>query len=102
MSLVVGFSDSFPVRLLQGIAVFGAGAVLLAGTVVFAMVRLAGWKDPESEEDFELLVQRAERLAAAGLSGESDDEMYGDEDDDYDHEPQPIISDEDFKALVRS
>jgi hypothetical protein len=26
VSLIAGFSDSFPVRLLQGIAVFGAGA----------------------------------------------------------------------------
>jgi hypothetical protein len=28
------------------------------------LVQVAGWKDPESEMDFEALVQRSERLAA--------------------------------------
>ena len=39
-SLIAGFSESFPVRLLQGIAVFGAGAVVIGGAVVFAMIAL--------------------------------------------------------------
>ena len=55
-SLIAGFSDSFPIRLLQGIAVFGAGAVVLGGAVVFALVRLAGWHDPESDEEFDAIV----------------------------------------------
>ncbi|HEY5187484.1 MAG TPA: metallopeptidase family protein [Solirubrobacteraceae bacterium] len=97
ISVIGGFSDSFPVRLLQGVAVFGAGAALIGGAVVFAMVRLAGWRDPESEEDFEALVQRAERLAAAGEWGDSDDLDDSDEDDDL-----PVSEDEDFRALVRS
>jgi len=41
VSLIFGFSDSFPVRLLQGLAVFGAGAVIIGGAVVLAMIRLA-------------------------------------------------------------
>ena len=65
--LVTGFSDSPPVRLLQGIAVFAAGAVIIGGAVVLAMPHMAGWREPESEEEFEAIVQRAERLAAAGL-----------------------------------
>ncbi len=64
VSLMVGFSDSFLIRLLQGIAVFGAGVVIVGGAVVFVMVRLGGWRDPESEEDFEALVMRSEWLAA--------------------------------------
>src|SRR5438105_15459754 len=72
-SLIAGFSDSFPVRLLEGLAVFGAGAVVIGGTVVLAMIRLAGWRGPESEGDFEALVQRAERLGARGASGGGDD-----------------------------
>ena len=64
VSLIAGFSDSFPVRLLQGVAVFGAGAVVLGGTVVLAMLHLAGWRDPESEAEFDAIVERAERLAA--------------------------------------
>ena len=97
VSLVVGFSDSFPVRLLQGMAVFAAGAALIGGAVVLALLHLAGWRDPESEEDFERLVVRSELLAEEGLWGDSDDESASDDDD-----PWPITEDEDFKALVRS
>jgi predicted Zn-dependent protease with MMP-like domain len=101
VSLIAGFSDSPPVRLLQGVAVFGAGAVLLGGVVVLVMLHLAGWRDPESEEDFEALVERAERLAADGLWGESDakyDSAHPDEDSEF----FTVTDDEDFKALVRS
>ncbi len=93
-SVVVGPSDYLPVRLLQGIAVFAAGAALIGGAVVLAVVYLAGWRDPESEEDFERLVVQAERLAQQGLWGDD-----GDVDED---EPLPVDDDEDFKALVRS
>jgi predicted Zn-dependent protease with MMP-like domain len=98
ISLLAGFSDSFPIRLLQGLAVFAAGAVIIGGVAVFTMIRLAGWGDPESEEDFEALVQRAERLAAEDSWGDSED--YGLESDDEDlFDP---ANEEDFKALVRS
>jgi predicted Zn-dependent protease with MMP-like domain len=99
VSVIGGFSDSFPVRLVQAVAVFGAGAVLLGGVVVLAMIHLAGWRDPESEEDFEALVQRAERLAADGVWGEGDADLGGSEEDD---ESFDVTDDEDFKALVRS
>jgi predicted Zn-dependent protease with MMP-like domain len=95
VSLVTGFSDSFPVRLLQGVAVFAAGAAIIGGTVVLALVRLAGWREPESEEEFEAIVQRAERLAAEGLDPSRDgfatagDAGGGSEDDE-------------FRALVRA
>src|SRR5579884_1469346 len=85
VSLIGGFSDSFPVRLLEGIAVFGAGAVILGSAVVFALVRLAGWRDPESEEDFDALVERAEWLASNESWGDSEDyegEAEGDPDSD--------------------
>ena len=98
VSVFAGFSDSLPVRLLQGLAVFGAGAVILGGAVVLALVHMAGWRDPESEEDFEELVQRAERLAADGVWGAADDDRGGEVQD----EPLPVSDDEDFKALVRS
>jgi predicted Zn-dependent protease with MMP-like domain len=99
VSVLAGFSDSFALRLVEGVAVFGAGAVILGGAVVLAMVRLAGWREPESEEDFEALVQRAERLAAEGSWGEADDLAY---DDVCADDPQPVDDDEDFRALVRS
>jgi predicted Zn-dependent protease with MMP-like domain len=99
-SLIAGFSDSFAVRLLQGIAVFGAGAVVLGGVAVFVMVRLAGWRDPESEEEFEAIVQRAERLAAEDSWGDSEDyELEADDEDDGLFDPS---NEEDFRALVRA
>ncbi len=90
VSLISGFSDSPPVRLLQGVAVFAAGAVVLGAVVVITMTRMAGWREPESEEEFEAIVERAERLAAQGYG-------RGDDEDDY-----LVNDDPEFKALVRS
>jgi predicted Zn-dependent protease with MMP-like domain len=97
VSLLAGFSDSFVVRLLQGLAVFGSGVVIIGGAVAFAMIRLAGWRDPESEEEFEALVQRAERLAAKESFGDSEDYEL-----DQDEELFDPYDEEDFKALVRA
>jgi predicted Zn-dependent protease with MMP-like domain len=88
-SLIAGFSDSFPLRLLQGLAVFAGGAVIIGGAVVLVMVRLAGWGDPESELDFEAIVQRAERLAAEESARQSEEYLTAEEDDE-------------FQALVRA
>jgi len=114
-SLIAGFSDSWIVRLLQGIAVFGLGTVIVGGAVTFALIRLADWRDPESEAEFEALVQRSERLAARERSGEmgvtEDDGDAGlddwasveDGDDEWEAEDLFDIHDEeDFKALVRA
>ena len=79
VSLVAGFSDSFPLRLLQGLAVFAAGAMIIGGVVLLAVIPLAGWKDPGSEIDFDAIVERAERLAAEGADGE----LADGEDDDF-------------------
>ena len=98
VSLVSGFSDSFPLRLLQGLAVFGAGAVIIGGAVVLAMIRLAGWRDPESEKDFDAIVERAERLAAEGSWGDAENYEGEDHDDDL-FDP---YDEDDFKALVRA
>ena len=99
VSLIAGFSESFPVRLLQGIAVFAAGAAIVGGAVALAMIRLAGWHDPESETDFEALVLRTERLAAQGSWGEEED--YDEDDDEDEEELFDPRNEEDFKALVR-
>jgi predicted Zn-dependent protease with MMP-like domain len=94
VTLIAGFSDSFAVRLLQGLAVFGAGAVIIGGAAVLAMLRLAGWREPESESDFEAIVQRAERLAATDAWDDTDYEL----DDEELFDP---YNEEDFNALVR-
>jgi predicted Zn-dependent protease with MMP-like domain len=98
VSVISGFSDSPPVRLLQGIAIFGAGAAIIGSVVVLAMTHMADWHEPQSEEEFEAIVQRAEELAARGEWGDSDEDRDADGDDDE----YAITSDEDFKALVRS
>ncbi|MGB0096934.1 MAG: metallopeptidase family protein [Solirubrobacteraceae bacterium] len=97
VSVIAGFSDSFPVRLIQGLAVFAAGAVIIGGTVLLVMIRLAGWRDPESEDDFEALVQRAERLAAQDSWGDSEDYEPANGDGILDPE-----NEDDFKVLVRA
>ena len=101
VSLLSGFSDSYPVRLIQGVAVFAAGAVILGGAVVLALTHLAGWREPESEAEFEKIVQRAEQLAADGLWGSDDEEAYAGSGDDED-DAFLLDDEEDFKALVRA
>jgi predicted Zn-dependent protease with MMP-like domain len=98
-SLIAGFSDSFPLRLLQGLAVLAAGAVIIGGAAVLVMIKMAGWRDPESEQDFEALVQRAERLAAEDSWGDSEDYETAPDDDEELFDPH---DDEIFRALVRS
>lgn len=106
-TLLTGFSGSWLVKLLQGVAIFGLGAVILGGAVALALVRLADWQDPASEAEFEAIVQRAERLAAqddwyerpggaGALEGWQADDEHDQEDlfDPY--------NEEEFKALVRS
>lgn len=110
LTLVVGFNSVFLVRLLQGLAVFGAGALLVGGAVVLALVRLADWRDPESEMEFEALVQRAERLATEGsrsaTEGGATEDYRTAADDDEDADVYPLDDDDDddeeFRALVRS
>ena len=101
VSLIFGFSASSPVRLFQALAVFGAGAAIIGGSAVLVMIRLAGWRDPVSEEEFDAIVERAERLASEGSWGEGVDDLpSGLEDEDSGlFDPH---NDEDFRVLVRA
>jgi len=92
VGLLGGFSVSTPVRLMQGI-VLVVLAILVVGALMMALgLRLAGWSEPESEAEFERIVQESERLAREGVSPEPD-EMHFMDLDPYD--------DEDFAELVR-
>jgi predicted Zn-dependent protease with MMP-like domain len=71
---------------------------VIGGAVVLVMVRIAGWRDPESEEDFEALVQRSEWLAEHDSWGDSEDYESADDEDEL-FDPH---NEEDFKALVRA
>ena len=63
VGLLGGFSVSTPVRLMQG-GVLVVLAILVIGALMMSLgLRLAGWSEPESEEEFERIVQESERLA---------------------------------------
>jgi predicted Zn-dependent protease with MMP-like domain len=100
ISLIGGFSDSLAIRLVQGLAVFGLGAGIVGGAVILALLQLGNWREPQSEQEFEALVERSERLAAADTedwAALEDWEPADLEDDEY------LLEDEDdFRALVRS
>jgi predicted Zn-dependent protease with MMP-like domain len=102
VSLMSGFSSSFPVRLLQGMAVFAAGAAIVGGAALLVMIRLAGWRDPVSEEEFDAIVERAERLAAQGSWGEGEGELPSAPGDEAGEEMFDPYDEDDFKALVRA
>jgi predicted Zn-dependent protease with MMP-like domain len=102
VSIVAGVNGSFTLRLLESASIFGAGVVVIGGAAVLVMIRLAGWGDPESEEDFEALVQRTELLAAMDSWGDADDYERGSLDDEKDDALFDPASEDDFKALVRS
>ncbi|MGH2897736.1 MAG: metallopeptidase family protein [Solirubrobacteraceae bacterium] len=92
VGIIGGFSVSTPVRLMQG-GVLVVLAILVVGALMMSLgLRLAGWSEPESEAEFERLVQESERLARDGVAAEPDEIHFMDL-DPYD--------DEDFAELVR-
>lgn len=90
--LVEGFSPNPTMKLLETLALIATGVVVVFGGAMAIGLRLADWRDPESEEDFERVVLRAERLAREGLAVEPDETEFLDL-DPYD--------DDDFEELVR-
>jgi len=87
-----GFSTIGIVRALEDVALGVIVAGALMGTVAFVAVRMAGWKDPESESEFEEIVRNAELLAREGLA------VAPEESDFMELDP---LDDQDFEELVR-
>lgn len=100
ITVLQGLATTYPLRFFQGVAVALAGGLMFAFVLALVTGRLADWRNPRSERDFDALVERTEQLARDGISGESEDELDGDDDDD-DLGIDPW-NEEDFKALVRS
>jgi predicted Zn-dependent protease with MMP-like domain len=90
--LLDGPATSGSLRVLEFVATLVVGVAALGGVVAFATTRLAGWGDPASEQEFELIVQQTERLASAGLA------VAPGEGEFLELDP---LSDEDFAELVR-
>jgi predicted Zn-dependent protease with MMP-like domain len=92
VGVIGGFSVSTPVRLMQG-GVLVVLAILVIGALMMSLgLRLAGWSEPESEAEFERIVQESERLAREGIAADPEEIEFLDL-DPYD--------DEDFAELVR-
>jgi predicted Zn-dependent protease with MMP-like domain len=87
-----GFSIDPAVKAIETVAVVVVIAAVLFGTFVVIGLRMADYREPESEEDFEQVVLRAERLAREGVAAEPEESEFLDL-DPYD--------DDDFEELVR-
>jgi predicted Zn-dependent protease with MMP-like domain len=86
-----GWSADPTVKAVETLAVVGAVAAVLFGGFILIGLRMADYREPESEEDFEKVVLRAERLAREGVAAEPDESEFMDL-DPYD--------DSDFEELV--
>jgi predicted Zn-dependent protease with MMP-like domain len=87
-----GFSTEGAVRAVEDLVLGLVAIALLMCVAAFVAVRMAGWRDPESEEEFEAIVRRAERLGREGLAVDPDEAEF--------MELDPL-NDEDFEELVR-
>ena len=89
--IFTGWSINPTVKAIETLAVVGAVAAVLFGAAITIGLRMADYQEPESEEEFEQVVLRAERLAREGTAAEPDESEFLDL-DPYD--------DADFEALV--
>jgi predicted Zn-dependent protease with MMP-like domain len=92
VTLLGGLSDKYAARLVQVVACAAAAVVVLGAVMAFLTGRLADYREPADEEEFEALVRRAEYLARENLAVEPD-EVEFDALDPRDPE--------DFEQLVR-
>jgi predicted Zn-dependent protease with MMP-like domain len=90
--MLQGFSSNGAVRAVETLAVLVVAAAALFWAMTVVGLRLAGWEEPESEEEFEKVVQNTERLARQGTFAEPEEIEFLDL-DPYD--------DDDFEELVR-
>jgi predicted Zn-dependent protease with MMP-like domain len=86
-----GWSINPTIKAIETLAVVGSVAAVLFGAAITIGLRMADYREPESEEEFEQVVLRAERLAREGVAAEPDESEFLDL-DPYD--------DADFEALV--
>jgi predicted Zn-dependent protease with MMP-like domain len=104
LTLLVGFSADPGVRTVQLLTVVVLGAAIVTSVIVLSLVHFADWHSPTSEDDFETIVRRAERLAAQGSWGPGDESgfQYEDLSDEIDPHMWDPADEERFNALVKS
>lgn len=87
-----GFHSNTIIRLVETAGILVVGAAALFGAMAAIGVRMAGWQEPESEAEFERIVERTERLARTGTAAEPDE---------MDFSALDPFDDDDFEELVR-
>jgi predicted Zn-dependent protease with MMP-like domain len=106
VALVVGqgFSSIGVVRALEDIALGVIVAAALMGGVAFVAVRMAGWRDPESESEFEEIVRHTEELAREGLAADPEEREFMELDPLDDHDFEELVRDalDDLPDLLRN
>ena len=90
--LAQGFSSIGMVHALEDVALGVILAAALLGSMAFIAVRMAGWRDPESDAEFDEIVRNSERLALHGLAATPHESVF--------LELDPL-DDDDFEELVR-
>jgi predicted Zn-dependent protease with MMP-like domain len=73
VTVLGGLSPSYPVKLMQVVACALAAIVVLAFIMASITGRLADYREPADEEEFEQLVRRSEQLARDNLAPEPDE-----------------------------
>jgi predicted Zn-dependent protease with MMP-like domain len=91
-ALTEGLAPRWPMRQLEIAGLIVLGAAVVGLVFGLAVAKLADYRDPQDEEEFERLVVRSEELARENLAAEPDEGEFL-ELDPYDPE--------DFEALVR-
>jgi predicted Zn-dependent protease with MMP-like domain len=87
-----GFSPNGLLRAIETIAVVGTVLAVIGGIFVTIGLRMADWREPEDEAEFERVVERSERLAEQGTAADPEEGEF------LDLDP---FRDEDFEELVR-
>lgn len=87
-----GFSSVGAVKALEEIALGVLAVILIAGGAAILAVRMGGWREPESETEFEEIVRHSEQLAREGLFTDPEESEF---------ETLDPLDDADFKELVR-
>ena len=99
-----GFSSIGMVRALEDVALGVIVAAALMGAIAFVAVRMAGWRDPESERDFDEVVRHSEQLAREGLAVDPDEADFLELDPLDDHDFEELVRDalDDLPDLLRN
>jgi predicted Zn-dependent protease with MMP-like domain len=99
-----GFSSIGLVRVAEDLALGVAIAAVVLGGAAFVAVRLADWRDPQSEGEFEELVLHSEELAREGLAADPEESEFMELDPHNDTDFEELVRDalDDLPDLLRN